>query len=365
MANKLPMPIRSLALLAQEPVAAALLPLQAAGTTYSMAQEATFIDETYYAVGRWDGTLSLFAFTDSPTQGPVIAAAVNSPAQEGLQMIVALSPAAAFASSNDEQSLLIWATSSGNWADLEVAVRLEFDASLGVANSGAAVQSAGAPCLAIGHANGFVSIWRRGASIADWTCASVTDVRAAKPVNPWDLHNVRGVAALALGDGQGYVVTGSEDGNLTVLRVADGAIMSATVYNPAAQRGINSLAVVGSALLVANCAVGAADSNLWSFVIDPADWSVTLADKAILRIDPNAPQVFNFDFAFTELDGGPSWFFCSTQEGALWMGKVDAGAGLSILGYEKVGAAALGSAVCASGIRVAVTAYDLHEYLIS
>lgn len=364
MTNKIPMPIRSLAALSGEPVAAAVLPIQAAGTTYTMAQEAAFIDDKHYAVGRWDGTLSLFAFTDSPTQGPLIAKAVNSPAQEGVQMIVPLEPALlAFASSNDEQSLLIWASATGDWSDLAIVATLGFDASLGVANSGATVDASGARYLVIGHANGYVSIWLQGSGIADWICTAVTDVRAAKPVNPWGLHNVRGVANVDLGDGQGYVVTGSEDGNLTVVRVSDGAILSAIVYNPSAQRGINSLAVAGSTLLVANCAVGATDSNLWCYTIDPVGWSITLTDKATLRIDLNAPQVFNFDVIFSVLDCGPIRFFCSTEEGALWMGQVNPGATLVVDGYKPIGAA-LGSALCASGIRIAATAYDLHEYLI-
>ncbi|MFZ5700695.1 MAG: hypothetical protein ACOY4P_05010 [Pseudomonadota bacterium] len=264
MTDKIPMPIRSLAALSGGPVSAPELPIQAAGTTYTMAQEAAFIDDKHYAVGRWDGTLSLFAFTDSPTQGPLIAKAVNSPAQEGVQMIVPLEPSAlAFASSNDEQSLLVWASATGDWSNLAVAATLSFDASLGVANSGTTVDASGVQYLVVGHANGYVSIWLKGSGLADWTCTAVTDVCAAKPVNPWGLHNIRGVANVELGDGRGYVVTGSEDGNLTIVRVSDGTILSATVYNPAAQRGINSLAVAGSTLLVANCAVGAADSNLW------------------------------------------------------------------------------------------------------
>lgn len=359
------MPVLSLAALCPGPLGATALPLEAAGTTYTMAQEAAFIDERHYAVGRWDGTLSLFAFTDSPAQGPLIAKAVNSPAQEGVQMIVPLGPPArAFASSNDEKSLLIWSSARCDWTDLTVAATLAFEVALGVANSGATVTSNGAPYLVVGHAKGFVSIWRRGAGISDWTRTAVTDVRATKPVNPWGLHNVRGVGNLELGDGQGYVVTGSEDGNLTVIRVSDGAILSATVYNPAAQRGINSVAVAGSTLLVANCAVGADDFNLWSYTIEPANWSVKVADKAILRNNPNAPQVFNFDVVFAPLSGGPTWFFCSTEEGAVWMGQSQRGAMLSISGYQSFGAS-LGSALCASGPRLAATAYDLHEYLIT
>lgn len=364
MTRALPMPLRSLAALPAGSVATAL-PLADAGTTYTMAQEAAFIDDLHYAVGRWDGTLSLFAFTDSPAQGPVIAKAVNSPAQEGIQAIVPLG-ANLFATSNDDASVLVWGSVSGNWTDLTVAATLTYDPSLGVANSGATVSSNGMPTLVIGHANGFVSVWQRAVGTgSNWSLAHTIDVRAAQPVNPWGLHNVRGVAAVALGDGQGYVITGSEDGNLTVIRVSDGIVLSTTVYNPAAQRGINSLAVMGDLLLVANCAVGAADSNLWCYTIDPNGWTITPTDKTTLRIDPNAAQVFNFDVIFAALDGAPIQFFCSTEEGALWMGEVVPGGMLSIIGYNFIGTANLGSALCISGTRIAATGYDLHEYLLT
>jgi hypothetical protein len=361
MSDRVPMPIRSLMMLSQGQPAATALPIRSAGTTYTMAQEAAFLDDRHYAVGRWDGTLSLFVFTDSPTQGPLIAKAVNSPAHEGVQMIVPLgSPASAFASSNDEESVLIWTAKNGAWSDLAIATTLSFDSALGVANSGATVTSNGKSHLVVGHANGFVSIWRQ----ADWTCTAAIDARAAKPVNPWGLHNIRGVAKLELGDGLGYVVTGSEDGNLTVIRVSDGAILSATLYSPDAQRGINSVAAAGATILVANCAVGPADFNLWSYAVDPANWSVTLADKTILRINSSAPQVFNFDVVFAQLDGGATGFFCSTEDGALWMGRTDPEAKIAVDGHQPIGAA-LGSALCIAGPRLAATAYDLHEFLIS
>jgi hypothetical protein len=328
-----------------------------------MAQEAAFVGERHYAVGRWDGTLSLFAFTDSPSQGPVVAKAVNSPAQEGIQAIVPLGPGV-FMSSNDESSLLVWSSATGDWSDLAVAATLAYDTSLGVANSGATVVSRGTPCLAVGHAGGFVSLWRQGEKATQWMLAHTIDVRARKPVNPWYLHNVRGVAAVPLGDDAGYVVTGSEDGNLTVVRVSDGAILSATPYNPVAQRGINSLAVLGDLLLVVNCAVGAADANLWCYTIASQDWGVTFTDKATLRIDPNLPQVFNFDVVFAARESGPTWFLCSTEEGALWMGQAKADGKLVVKGYERIGTAALGSALCASGSRIAATAYDLREFLL-
>src|SRR5262249_32145396 len=128
MSNRVPMPILSLTALSKGQPAPTALPIRSAGTTYTMAQEAAFLDDRHYAVGRWDGTLSLFVFTDSPTRGPLIAKAVNSPAQEGVQMIVPLSsPVPAFASSNDEESVLIWASKDGGWDDLTISATLCFD----------------------------------------------------------------------------------------------------------------------------------------------------------------------------------------------------------------------------------------------
>jgi hypothetical protein len=45
------------------------LPIVASGTTYAMAQELAWLDATHFAVGRWDGSMSIFKFTSAPTQG--------------------------------------------------------------------------------------------------------------------------------------------------------------------------------------------------------------------------------------------------------------------------------------------------------
>lgn len=90
-----------------------------------------------------------------------------------------------------------------------------------------------------------------------------------------------------------------------------------------------------------------------------------MTDKTTLRIEPNAAQVLNFDVIFAALDGAPIQFFCSTEEGALWMGEVVPGGMLSIIGYNMIGTANLGSALCISGTRITATAYDLHEYLLT
>jgi hypothetical protein len=44
-----------------------------------MAQEVRWLDDRHFAVGRWDGSLSVFEFETAPSTGPLIAAAVSSP----------------------------------------------------------------------------------------------------------------------------------------------------------------------------------------------------------------------------------------------------------------------------------------------
>ena len=106
--------------LAEAAPSTAVLPLTPLGTTYTMAQEASWLDDEHFAVGRWDGSLGIFAFAQSQTQGPVINWAVNSPAQEGVQLITSLGPNS-FASSNDEGSIAVWSTTSSRpWLDTRV-----------------------------------------------------------------------------------------------------------------------------------------------------------------------------------------------------------------------------------------------------
>jgi hypothetical protein len=92
------------------------LPIQADGATYSMAQEAAWLDGEHFAVGRWDGSLTVFRFNPGQTSGPLITTGASSPASEGVQMITWLSPGR-FATSNDTGSMIVW-RSATSWADL-------------------------------------------------------------------------------------------------------------------------------------------------------------------------------------------------------------------------------------------------------
>jgi hypothetical protein len=346
--------------LAPDALAPAQLPITADGVTYSMAQEAAWIDLQHFAVGRWDGSMSIFAFNQSQTVGPLITAAVSSPSSEGVQMITWLAPGV-FASSNDEGSMIVWKSSSGNWQDLQQLSVLQYSTTLGVANSGDSFNIGNTLYLIAGHANGYVTIWAGNPDGSGLTFVTSVDVRSAYPTNPWNLHNVRGVASILWRNTTGYVVTGSEDGDLCVIEVPSGNILSRTVYNPNAQRGINSIATLGQNLLVANCSVGSNDKNLWYFWIDYNDWSITLRDSTNLKVNPNAPQVFNFDVIWAQYSGGIC-FFSSTEEGALWMGTITNNQSLSVFGYQEV-TSPLGSAIAFNvGGNFVMVSYNLYEF---
>jgi hypothetical protein len=85
---------------------------------------------------------------------------------------------------------------------------------------------------------------------------------------------------------------------------------------------------------VANCSVGPDDKNLWYYRMDLATGAIQLRDSANLKVNPSAPQVFNFCTIWGRYEAGVC-FFSSTEEGALWMGTAD-GSRLSIIGYQEV-----------------------------
>jgi WD40 repeat protein len=324
-----------------------------------MTQEVAWIDAGHFAVGRWDGSLSIFTFNDSPTSGPVISKAVNTPAFEGVQMITWLATGV-FASSNNESSIIIWSSPSGNWTDLQATDTLQYDQSLGVANSGDSVVLGTTLYLAVGHANGYISLWAGNLDGRGLKCIRTVDVRNPSPTNPWGLHNIRGISTM-LSNSTAYIVSGSEDGYICVLRLPDGAILSQTVYNSGAQRGINSVSAFGRNLLISNCAVGPSDKNLWYYWIDVDDFSITLKDSTNLRVNPSAPQVFNFCTVWATF-GNRVGFFSSTEEGALWVGTIDASQHLSVIGYQTI-FGSLGSALAfnTNGQLVAIN-YNLYEF---
>jgi hypothetical protein len=332
------------------------LPITQNGTTYEMAQEVRWLDGDRFAVGRWDGSMSIFSFETAPYAGPEIQEAVNSPAFQGTQMITPL-PGNAIATSNDDGSIALWHAAGGDWTKLRLVGVPAYDPALGVARAGAALTGTSPARLVVGHTSGFLTLWSYDHVARVLTFEQSVDVRNPNPVNPWGDHTIED---LVVADAASSVVAaGSEDGYVTLMAVPSGQILSQTVFNSQAQRGINAVAVAGDRLLVANCAVGSSDHNLWLFGLDTTSWGLTLLDQSNLVIDTTRAQVFNFDVTWGRYSGGRCWF-ASTEEGALWMGTAT-GSALQTIGYQQL-TGPLGSALDYRQGRLAMVSYDLYQF---
>lgn len=334
----------------------ATLPITMGGTTYEMAQEARWLDGQHFAVGRWDGSMSIFHFETAQYVGPLISEAVNDPAFQGVQMLTAL-PGPAIATSNDATSIALWHAAGGDWTRLRLVTTCSYDPSLGSATAGAALSVGTSAFLVVGHANGYLSTWSYHPATRALTFLRSVNVQNPSPTNPFGDHTIEDVVVADAASG--VVAAGSEDGYVTMMNAGTGAILSQTVFNPAAQRGINAIAIEGNKLLVANCSVGPSDYNLWYYLIDKSSWAITLLDKANLIIDSSRPQVFNFDVVWGRHAGAPCWF-ASTEEGALWMGTPSSHA-LDPIGYQQL-TSPLGSALAYRNGELVMVAYDLYQF---
>lgn len=319
---------------------AATLPLTQGGTTYDMAQEVSWLDGSNFAVGRWDGSMSIFAYESAQFVGPLMSTVVNTPADEGVQMITPLG-GGAIATSNDNGSLAIWAAPPGRWSQLRLVGRPAYDSSLGVATNGAWLPVGNPSTLVVGHDSGYLSLWSYNPVGYRLSFNKSVNLRNPNPVNPFGSHVLYGMAVFS-SRSPGVVVVGSDDGYVSIVAVPSGTILSQTVFNPAAQRGINSVSTLGNKLLVSNCSVGPADYNLWYYSIQTSPWGITLLDKKNLIVNTQLPQAFNFDAIWGAYSGGPCWF-ASTEEGVLWMGTADTG--INFIGEQSLNDRAVGAAL--------------------
>lgn len=341
------------------PLAPIALPIRPEGVTFDMAQSAAWIDRDHFAVGRWDGSLTVFRFSAVSDRGPLIALAGCTPSAEGVQMIAWIAERL-IVTSNDHHSFALWQPSEA-WDRLLLVRNVEYDPLFGDANSGDVLLLGNRIWLAVGHANGFVSVWCAHEGKTTLDLVGALDVRSRTPSNPWDLQNVRGVGAVEAGGCPPCFVTGSENGDLCVITVPDLRVASTRRYNECAQRGINAIAVDATDVLVANCAVGPDDHNFWYFTLDPATLQLAPRDAVMLKIDPYIEQAFTFATVWAE-DAEGRCFFASTQEGALWMGRPTPDARLSIIGFQRV-TSPIGAAMAwASNGNLAFVAHDLYEF---
>jgi WD40 repeat protein len=285
--------------------------LTSKGTTFDYAQVTTWIDVNQFVVTRWDGTISVFRPPNPPGEfGPVLTQVLMLPSGQAAEMAAAISPQA-FVTSNTGGSLAIWVKNSQQYV---LSGTAQYDAKYGTANSAGLLQEAGKQWLITGHSEGYIIIWEVAGLQLKFSQA--VSMRSPNRIpSPFQLWNVRSVVVWK----NGIVATGAEDGDICLVSVADGKILTRMRYNQTAQRGINALSIFGDYLALANCSVGPADKNVWLYKLSRN--KITLLDSVNLIKDTSLPQVFNFSVQLAPKDG-KVYYFAGTQEGLLWMGHV-------------------------------------------
>lgn len=329
-----PIPILLAENAAQPAPAETPLPLKDRGSIFSMAQAVRWLDAKSFAVGRWDGSLSVFRCAEQAGFPPSIVAAMVAPSFAGVEMIARIKPHI-FASSNDAKSIIVWRADGGEFDEgMKLLGKLTYDEAYGTANDGTTTEIDGATYFVSGHANGFLLVWQvSGEGAESIELVHALDMRSPDPIpNPFpgfpQLMNIRGVERW----NPGYVVTGSEDGDICLINVRSGETTARMRYNTAAQRGINDIDTCGDFLLLANCSVGADDRNTWLYRISEKGFE--LVDAVNFKVDEAREQVFNFCIDQAVV-GENQYFFAATQEGVVWIGTVGAD-GLKPLGKKAV-----------------------------
>lgn len=161
--------------------------LQQIGTTPLFAQVLSWSDSSHFAVGRWDGTISLFRMQKAGEYGPVVTESMVLPSGAAVEMLAAFN-AYTLITSDGRNALAVWRRPEGTTGDpgkgFMLAENLAYDATYGAANSGLAFDSGGDRYLATGHENGWVIFWQKDTA-GHFSISKAIDVRSPNaPSNP-------------------------------------------------------------------------------------------------------------------------------------------------------------------------------------
>ncbi len=279
-------------------------------TTYNQAQVVEWLNNDVFAVGRWDGSISLFREPQDGEYGPVIMQALISPSSKPIEMLQRIDDNTLI-SSNDDKTMVVWEIDNGILKQNKV---VKYEQSLGVMNSSMGLNVDGKMWMVAGHANGFVSIWHY--TEGEFFYNKSVNVRSeSAPANPYGLYNIRSVVHYK----DDIVILASEDGDITLFQVTTGKVLLRKRYNEKARRGINSVYYSAGYLLLANCSLGKNDKKLWLYRIK--DTAIDFVSSRNLIKDKSRDQVFNFDVEMTTKNN-KLYFYAGTEEGLLWVGYI-------------------------------------------
>lgn len=287
--------------------------LRMTGRTYIQSQTLEWLDAEHFAVGRWDGTVSVYYVPFNSTEsGPQIVQTMTTPSRRGIEMLAML-PTGDLAISNNESSMALWRWDEDQY---RFAGTVLYDPLAGMFNSGCNVTAGPDEWYVSGHANGSIIRWKIDGS--QMIPQAEIDIRSLDPIqSPYQIKNVRGIVHWR----DGIVITGDEDGDLCMIDILSGRILHRIRYNMDAQRGINGLAICGDQLLVTNCVVGTKEHNFWLFHLD-RDGFTPVVSRYVCT-SPVLPDIFSMDAVLMNDEDNLTHFYISTGEGLIWHGTIE------------------------------------------
>lgn len=280
---------------------------------YNMAQQTEWIDEKELAIGRWDGTVTIFRRDDSSEIPARLIQTMKTPSGLGIQMLGVISGFGIIAS-NTEDSMVVWVRFGDNQKYFFKQF-LYFDNKLGMVNSFSDFVVNNQRIIVTGHANGYLTVWEFSNNKMRFLHA--INVQSSNPISSsYPLKNIRSVVHY-----QGsQIIIASEDGDISIIDSISKDTVFRQRYQPSAQRGLNRIFVRGNFLVAANCAVGQEDNNIWLYRIHLDN--LELLDALHLKENKDSKQVFNAGSVISVI-GNEHYVFSGTQEGLLWVHKID------------------------------------------
>lgn len=283
------------------------VPVRTVFTSYGGALSAAWMHDRDVVVGRLDGTLLVYRMEHDALR---LQQALVTPTREAARSLTRLDDSA-FVSSDGGSAFGLWARPARRGA-FRLVRSVRYPAKLGPVTSGLPIDSA---VLVLGHAEGWLSFWDRRAALAPKYLGAVDARLLQPPISSVSTPAVYGLARLDAST----LLAATDEGGLVTVDLRARKALRRQLYNPRAQRGINGVAVRGEYLLVANCAVGEDDANLW--LMRRAGDGFAVLDRVHLRAE-GSQQTFALGAQFVDAQG--SGFVVSTEKGGLWYGTIEA-----------------------------------------
>lgn len=193
--------------------------LKQTSNIYTLAQEILVLNSNTFAIGRWDGTITIYR-----KDNLLIEQVLITPQKGGVTMLTSLNNGQ-FVSSNGSSSIALWNEKNNNF---ELKKCYLFDECFGSANSGVLYSCDNINYLITGHSEGYLLTWMVQEN--ELNLLSTLNIKSDHPIDrdsPYQLWNICSVLVWK----NDLVITASEDGDLCLIHPILSRIIHRQRYN--------------------------------------------------------------------------------------------------------------------------------------